>query len=180
VHHDGPRRLPPRHPRDPGRAVDPPHEPLQKQSDRSRTTAHQATLLPHARFGELRSAARFCAGFEEQRQYFRPVARSGERVSLAERRHQFQARWAAVIGRSYRRLTREGEIHAAPNFASASRWPSSDTIASTTCNIVVGQRFPRSLSPQYTPVLASLAIPFATLSARQASPSGGMAAPRCS
>ncbi len=34
--------------------------------------------------------------FEEQRQYFRAVTKSGERVSLAERRRRFQERWAAV------------------------------------------------------------------------------------
>ena len=48
-------------------------------------------------FGSFVSAARFCAAFEEQRQYFRPVTRSGERVSLAERRCRFQERWAAIM-----------------------------------------------------------------------------------
>src|SRR3954451_19846357 len=48
-------------------------------------------------FGAFASAARFCAGFEEQRQYFRAQARSDERVSLAERRRRFQERWAAVM-----------------------------------------------------------------------------------
>ena len=48
-------------------------------------------------FGSFASAARFCAGFEEQRQYFRAQARSGEPVSLAERRRRFQERWAAVM-----------------------------------------------------------------------------------
>ena len=43
------------------------------------------------------SAARFCPAFEEQRQYFRAVSRSGEHVSLAERRHRFQERWVAVM-----------------------------------------------------------------------------------
>ena len=52
---------------------------------------------PMRGFGSFASAARFCTGFEEQRQYFRAVARSGERVSLAERRHRFQERWAAVM-----------------------------------------------------------------------------------
>jgi transposase-like protein len=47
-------------------------------------------------FGSFASAARFCAGFEEQRQYFRPVARSGEAVSLGDRRRVFQERWAAI------------------------------------------------------------------------------------
>jgi hypothetical protein len=48
-------------------------------------------------FGAFASAARFCVGFEEQRQYFRAQARSDERVSLAERRRRFQERWAAVM-----------------------------------------------------------------------------------
>jgi hypothetical protein len=48
-------------------------------------------------FGSFTSAARFCAGFEEQRQYFRAEALPGERVSLAERRRRFQARWPAVM-----------------------------------------------------------------------------------
>jgi transposase-like protein len=52
---------------------------------------------PMRGFGAFASAARFCVGFEEQRQYFRAQARSGERVSLAERRHRFQDRWAAVM-----------------------------------------------------------------------------------
>ncbi len=47
-------------------------------------------------FGSFVSAARFCPAFEEQRQYFRAVTTSGERVSLAERRRRFQERWATV------------------------------------------------------------------------------------
>jgi putative transposase len=52
---------------------------------------------PMRGFGSFVSAARFCAGFEEQRQYFRPVRQSGERVSLAERRCRFRERWATVM-----------------------------------------------------------------------------------
>ena len=48
-------------------------------------------------FGRFTAAARFCTGFEEQRQYFRAVARSGQVVSLADRRHAFQERWATVM-----------------------------------------------------------------------------------
>jgi len=48
-------------------------------------------------FGRFASATRFCAGFEEQRQYFRPVAQSGEAVSLGDRRRVFQERWATVM-----------------------------------------------------------------------------------
>jgi len=48
-------------------------------------------------FGSVASAARCCSAFEEQRQDFRAATRSGERVSLAERRQRFQGRWAAVL-----------------------------------------------------------------------------------
>lgn len=53
---------------------------------------------PMRGFGSFASAARFCGGFEEQRQYFRAQARSGECVSLAERRRRFRERWAAIMG----------------------------------------------------------------------------------
>ncbi len=52
---------------------------------------------PMRGFGSFGSAARFCTGFEEQRQYFRPRTRQYERVSLAAQRHLFQGRWAAVL-----------------------------------------------------------------------------------
>jgi len=52
---------------------------------------------PMRGFGSFDSAARCCSAFEEQRQYFRAQARSGEPVSLAERRRRFQDRWAAVM-----------------------------------------------------------------------------------
>jgi len=52
---------------------------------------------PMRGFGRFAAAARFCPAFEEQRQYFRPVARSGEAVSLVDRRRVFQERWAAVV-----------------------------------------------------------------------------------
>jgi len=52
---------------------------------------------PMRGFGTFASAARFCTGYEEQRQYFRAVVRSGEAVSLADRRRVFQERWAAVV-----------------------------------------------------------------------------------
>ena len=48
-------------------------------------------------FGTFDSAARFCSAFEEQRQYFRAQARSGEPVPLAERRRRFQDRWATLM-----------------------------------------------------------------------------------
>jgi putative transposase len=52
---------------------------------------------PMRGFGSFASAARFCPAFEDQRQYFRAVARSGEAVSLGERRRVFQARWATIM-----------------------------------------------------------------------------------
>jgi len=52
---------------------------------------------PMRGFGSFAAAARFCTAFEEQRQYFRAVATSGERVALAERRRLFRERWAAVL-----------------------------------------------------------------------------------
>ncbi len=48
-------------------------------------------------FGNFVSASRFCTGFEEQRQYFRPRTTQYEQISLAEQRHRFQNRWAAVL-----------------------------------------------------------------------------------
>ena len=52
---------------------------------------------PMRGFGAFASAAHFCTAFEEQRQYFRAVPRSGQPVSLAERRHRFQERWTAIM-----------------------------------------------------------------------------------
>ncbi len=51
-------------------------------------------------FGNFAAAARFCTGFEEQRQYFRAQARSGEIVSLADRRRRFHERRAGIIAES--------------------------------------------------------------------------------
>jgi len=48
-------------------------------------------------FGSFASAARFCSAFEEQRQYFRAVTRSGEVVLPAARRRAFRERWAAIV-----------------------------------------------------------------------------------
>jgi len=52
---------------------------------------------PMRGFGSFTSAARFCPAFEEQRQYFRAVARSGQVVSLGDRRRMFQERWATIM-----------------------------------------------------------------------------------
>jgi len=52
---------------------------------------------PMRGFGSFASAARFCPAFEEPRHYFRAQGRSGELVSLAERRERFQQRWVALL-----------------------------------------------------------------------------------
>jgi len=52
---------------------------------------------PMRGFGSFAAAARFCAGFEEQRQHFRSRTRRDERVSLAEQRRLFRERWAAAL-----------------------------------------------------------------------------------
>ena len=52
---------------------------------------------PLCGFGNFASAARCCSAFEEQRHYFRVVAQPNARVSLAQRRCRFQARWATVM-----------------------------------------------------------------------------------
>jgi putative transposase len=43
-------------------------------------------------FGTIEAAARFCCGFDELRNYFRPRRTMGERVSLAEQRRAFLQR----------------------------------------------------------------------------------------
>jgi transposase-like protein len=61
---------------------------------------HRAVKLryyPMRGFGALASAARFCLACEEQRQYFRAVIRSGQGVSLEDRRRVFQERGATVM-----------------------------------------------------------------------------------
>ena len=52
---------------------------------------------PMRGFGTFDSVARCCPAFEEQRHYSRAVVRSGEAVTLANRRGLFQDRWAAVM-----------------------------------------------------------------------------------
>ncbi len=54
---------------------------------------------PMRGFGNFTSAARFCAGFEEQRQYFRAQARSGEPASPAERRRRSHERRTGIIAK---------------------------------------------------------------------------------
>ncbi len=52
---------------------------------------------PMRGFGSCASAARFCTGFEEQRQYFRPRTRQYACVTLAAQRRRFQERWAVML-----------------------------------------------------------------------------------
>jgi len=67
-----------------------------KRLERDHRASKQRSY-PLRGFGAFASAARCCGGSEEQRQYCRAQARSGERVSLLERRRRFQDGWAAVM-----------------------------------------------------------------------------------
>ena len=51
---------------------------------------------PMLGFGSFASAARCCSAFDELRQYLRIRLRSGEQVSLSERRRVFLARWRGL------------------------------------------------------------------------------------
>ena len=48
-------------------------------------------------FGSFEAAARFCTAHDELRDYFRSRKTTGEAVSLADRRHAFRDRWAALL-----------------------------------------------------------------------------------
>ena len=52
---------------------------------------------PMLGFGSFESAARFCAAFDELRQYFRVRRRRGECVPPAEQRRLFLTRWRSLI-----------------------------------------------------------------------------------
>ena len=52
---------------------------------------------PMLGFGNFESAARFCAAFDELRQYFRVRRRGEAHVSLGEQRRLFLARWRSLI-----------------------------------------------------------------------------------
>ena len=52
---------------------------------------------PMLGFGSFESASRFCAAFDELRQYFRARRRGESHVSLAEQRRLFLARWRSLI-----------------------------------------------------------------------------------
>jgi putative transposase len=51
---------------------------------------------PMQGFGKVESATRFCQAFEEVRQWFRPRQRMTQAVSLADKRHLFVERFAAL------------------------------------------------------------------------------------
>ena len=53
---------------------------------------------PMLGFGKFESAARFCAAFDELRQYFRVRRRGEPHVSLAEQRRLFLMRWRSLVG----------------------------------------------------------------------------------
>ncbi len=52
---------------------------------------------PMLGFGNFESASRFCAAFDELRQYFRVRRRGEAHVSLAEQRRLFVGRWRSLI-----------------------------------------------------------------------------------
>lgn len=52
---------------------------------------------PMLGFGTFESASRFCMAFDELRQYFRARNRNAAKVSLAEERALFIARWRSLI-----------------------------------------------------------------------------------
>ena len=52
---------------------------------------------PMRGFGSFASAARFCGGFEEQRQCFRAVNQRGDRGAPTEQRCRFRERWATIM-----------------------------------------------------------------------------------
>ncbi len=52
---------------------------------------------PMLGFGRFESAERFCAAFDELRQYFRIRRRGGAHVPLPEQRRMFVARWRGLV-----------------------------------------------------------------------------------
>ena len=52
---------------------------------------------PMLGFGRFESAARFCGGFDELRQYFRVRCRGRPHVPLPDQRRPFLARWRGLI-----------------------------------------------------------------------------------
>ena len=66
---------------------------LTEQSHR----AVKQRYYPMLGFGSFKSAARFCAAFDELREYFRIRRRGEAHVSLAEQRRLFLTRWRSLI-----------------------------------------------------------------------------------
>ncbi len=66
---------------------------LTEQSHR----AVKQRYYPMLGFGSFESASRFCAAFDELRQYFRVRRRGEGHVSLAEQRRLFLTRWRSLI-----------------------------------------------------------------------------------
>ena len=70
----------------------------------------------------MESAQRFCSVLDELRQYLRIRLRSGEQVSLSERRRVFLARWQALTAemaaaKSVRITNRDSSLrHWCPEF----------------------------------------------------------------
>ena len=52
---------------------------------------------PMLGFGRFESASRFCAAFDELRNYLRPTGSSHNRITAAERRTVFSARWSTLM-----------------------------------------------------------------------------------
>ncbi len=59
--------------------------------------AFKQRSYPMLGFGRFASAARFCAAFDELRQYFRVRRRGGRHVPLSDQRRLFPARWRGLI-----------------------------------------------------------------------------------
>ena len=69
---------------------------LNNYTERSHRAVKQR-YYPMLGFGSFESAARFCAAFDELRQYFRVRRRGESHVSLAEQRRLFIDRWRSLI-----------------------------------------------------------------------------------
>ena len=69
---------------------------LNNYTDQSHRAVKQR-YYPRLGFGSFESASRFCAAFDELRQYFRVRRRGEGYVSLAEQRRLFLARWDLLI-----------------------------------------------------------------------------------
>ena len=73
---------------------------LRHQVNNYTEQSHRAVkqrYYPMLGFGNFESASRFCAAFDELRQYFRVRRRGEAHVSLAEQRRFFLTRWRSLI-----------------------------------------------------------------------------------